>query len=875
MSFRYTMVSVVAVATACVIATPALAQTARFAVSAQAAATGVPTFARQANVQLLISDADAKGRRTNSLRGDLDVATALTRLLAGTGLVARPTGTSSFAIVAETRTADGSAPAQSESSDIVVTAQRRAESIATTAVAVTAITGERIAREAVTTIDALENLTPSLTLNQGGQAATGGFRIRGIGTETFSAGVEPAVATFVDGVLVGRTTNVTSLQLVDIERVEVLRGPQGTLFGKNASSGVVSIVTKGPAREFGAGVIATIAERDEYNVQGFVTGPLSESLSFRLTAFGAGHDGHIRNTVPDASSLWAPLLVTQPNLLRDINLYKDDDFYNLRAFGLRGKLKYDGPGVTSLLTVDFANSVSDCCARTFIEFYAPGTGLNRRIFGADIGRESTETAADAPLKGKDESFSVIFDNTFAIGGGFELVSLSGYRNQLNETIEDQDFGAGPELGLPAFFDKAEFDFRRSRTKQFSQELRLVSPLRQALGGQLAYDFVLGGYYFSQDDAFGPGNRRIQIINNTTPTPIAGCSTPVCRRDFVYQVRLNSNNAALFGQANLHIGDKLTLFYGGRYTRDIIRYDWSSRDDPFAPFRQGTFKRRERVSASNYSQRVGAELEVRPTTFVYASYAEGYKGPGFRTFERIGFEEALNPERAKAYEIGTRLRFPTLKTFVGLTLYRQDYNDLVVSGFDQTLRITRNFNAAKARSQGVELDFVSSPVEGLNLSGGLAYSDNKYVSFPGTGCYPFQTATLGCVLDPVANRTLQNLAGAPLQRAPAFKANISVRYELPPISDGGLAPFVGGNYRWVSEQQYGGNNDPKTLQPAYGVLDLSAGVRSTTGNLELRIFAKNVLDKFYATNIFSTDNWLNQRVPRDHRRYFGLTVSARY
>jgi iron complex outermembrane recepter protein len=876
---------------------------AALAIANAAAAQGMPEKARQPTsipsqdlgiaLNQLASSSDVaivfnadlvRGKRSKPVQEVASVDAALEALLKGSGLVYAKTPSGAYVLnqVAQAAQSAQRAPLPSDEAaspgetpkleEIIVTAQRRAEPISQTPVAVTAITGEMIERSAVSSISALENLTPSLTLNQGGQAATGGFRIRGIGTETFSAGVEPAVATIVDGVLIGRTTNVTSLQLVDIERIEVLRGPQGTLFGKNASSGVVNIVTRGPTDTFESGFSATMAEQREYNVNGYVSGPISQGLSFRLTAFANTHDGHVKNTVPDASPLWAPLLAAQPNLLKGIKLYKGDDFYNLRALGIRGKLRYETDTLASLLTVDFASSDSDCCARTFIDFYQSGTGLNRRIFGAAIGRESDETTVDAPLKGRDESSSAALDNTLQLGGGYELASITGIRKQLNESIEDQDYGSGPELGLPAFFDKAEFDFRRSWTTQFSQEFRVNSPQRTQEPSEISFDYVLGAYYFHQNDDFGPGNERIQIVNNSPP--IAGCSTAVCRRDFVYQVKLTSENSALFGQFNIRLGDQWTVFYGGRYVHDKIKYDWNSRDDQFAPFRQGTFARKEAGSANNYSQRIGVDFRPDDTSFFYASFSEGYKGPGFRTFERIGSEEFLRPERAKAYELGTRLRFPNAGTYAGLTLYRQDYRDLVVSGFDQTLRITRNFNAAKARSQGFELDLTSRPVEPLSITGGIAYSDNKYVNFPGTSCYPFQTAAEGCVLDPTAGRVLQSLAQAPLQRAPEFKATLGMQYDLPELSNG-VQPFFGVNYRRFSEQQYGGNNDPKTIQPGYGIMDLSVGLRAFDGNFEARLFAKNALDQFYAVNIFSTDNWLNQRIPRDYRRYFGLTLSAKY
>jgi len=856
-------------------ATPATARQAApapvaFTIQTQPLDAALIQFARVADVQVLYAPDLVRGKQANRVSGMLSPANALRQLVRGSGLTVVETNARTLTLERQSSSQQAVATVLD---DVIVTAQRREESIARTPVAVTAVSGDRLRRSGLSSISALENLTPSLTLNQGGQAATGGFRIRGIGTETFSAGVEPAVATIVDGVLVGRTTNVTGLQLIDVERIEVLRGPQGTLFGKNASSGVVNIITREPTDTIEAGADLRVAERNEYGLTAYVSGPLSEAWAFRLTAFATGYDGHIKNTVPNAAAPWAPLLATQPNLLNGIDLYNDDTFYNLSAAGIRAKLRYEGETLTSQLALEYAQSESDCCARTFIEFFAPGAGLDRRIGGATIGRESDQTAADAPYTGTDENFSAIWTNTLRLPSGHEVVSVSGYRNLKNETIEDQDYGTGPELGLPAFFDKAEFDFRQSRTEQLSQETRLNSPLDEPgpFGG--TYDYVVGGYLFNQVDDFGPGNRRINIINNTSPTRIAGCTTPVCRRDFVYQTTIESFNAAAFGQINLHLTEAWTVFYGGRYTYDHISYDWTSRDDPFAPFRQGTFDRKETASETNYSSRVGIEYQSTPNAFFYASFAQGYKGPGFRTFERIGSEEKLNPEHADAYEIGGRFRLPSKATFIGVTLYRQDYRDLVVSGFDQTLRITRNFNAAEARAQGVEIDFTSTPADGLTFAGGLAYSDNEYLNFPGTSCYPFQTAAQGCVLNTIANRNLQNLAGAPLQRAPEFKGNLSVRYEFPLTSE--VTPFFEGDYRWFSEQQYGGNNDPKTLQDAYGVLDLGGGLRTPDGRIEAKVFVKNALDEFYAANIFSTDNWLNQRLPRDYRRYVGASLSLRY
>lgn len=876
------------------------AQVKTFDIAAQAAGRAIPEFARQSGLQI-IAPADAlAGLRTPAIKGAVDARAALRDLIAGTGLeIASDDG--ARIVLRRARAATNASPqsssstdttASTEVSDIIVTAQKRAEPQSKVPVAVTVIPASRLSANEDYGVKAIEKLTPSLTLNEGGQGATGGFRIRGIGTENYSAGVEPSVATVVDGVVIGRTAQVMSLQFDDIDRVEVLRGPQGTLFGKNSSAGVVNVVTKRPTREFEGFASGLYAENNEYRLAFGVSGPLSPTLSARLTAFTHGMDGYIKNVYngygtypgePAGQANWTTALAAQPRLLDGLSVFNKSAFGGLRSYGVRGQLLWEPTSQFSAnLSVETTYSNADCCARTSSTYdprFLPDLG------GAEISPTSVQTAEDAPLTEKDRQYAATLNMSYRFDNGFELVSVSGFREAKHLSIQDPDFSSGPPLIAGGDFEK-EWDYQPDDVTQFSQELRLQSPLNLPgpFGG--TYDFVAGLYGFYQDDNLD-GSRRIGI-QIATPTSdnayLVPClSVQYCRRDFDWNAHVYMANAGVFGQVNYHITDRLTAILGGRFTYDYVKYKFSSDnyyngvldDSNRYPYRAGSFTRSDDLDHTNFSPKVGLKFQATPSLMTYASYSRGYKGPGYTVYPPSKTSNnVLNSETSDSYEIGVKGNYLSGRLTFGLSLYDTEYKNLVLSSYDPIAGYTRQFNAASVTTRGAELDMTARPIPGLNLYGGVAYMDGFFDSFPNANCYVGETAATGCRFNPAYGRNVHDVSGGRLQRAPKWKLNIGGDYTIA-LANLPFDAFVDGAYHFASSQLYDVSQDPASIQDAYGIGDIGFGVISKDKKSRLRVFVNNVSDKFYVDNRFNFGQAIDSRIPRDYRRYFGVNVSHQF
>ncbi len=221
--------------------------------------------------------------------------------------------------------------------EIIVTSQKRSERLQDVPLSVTALSGDALAQAQIFDTAGLANLTPSLTFAQNTSPINNNVRIRGIGTTLFSAGIEPSVSFVIDGVVMARQGQ-GFVDLIDVERVEVLRGPQGTLFGKNATAGVINVVTKAPASSFEGAVEAGYDELGEFRLRGTVSGPLSDSVRARLTGFYVNDRGWARNAITNERT------------------------FATESIGVRGKVAIDaGPNLEFTITGDFTNQDSTCC----------------------------------------------------------------------------------------------------------------------------------------------------------------------------------------------------------------------------------------------------------------------------------------------------------------------------------------------------------------------------------------------------------------------------------------------------------------------------------------------------------------------------------
>lgn len=408
--------------------------------------------------------------------------------------------------------------------DIIVTAQRREENVQKIPVAVSVVGGSALERTNATDVSDMAKLVPSVTFSAGNELRNNSIRIRGVGTDVFSTGVEASVSTVVDGVVLQRPGSAFS-DLGDIERVEVLRGPQGTLFGKNSSAGVINVITKAPNfSRFEGNVSALVAEDNEYRLNGAVSGPLGDQAAFRLAGFYRTQDGISRN------------------------LFDGQDINGQKAWGVRAKLEVRPTETLRMLVqADFSKLNANCCA---LPLRIASNNPRTLPTGTNVGPNNRDVNNDVNPFVKQKNYGASFTADLELGA-FTLTSISAYREFENLSDVDLD-------DTQARFVPSNFNIETSRTT--TQEFRLTSPKSETL------DYVVGLYYFG-GSAYNFLDRRGLNIGAVATINPDGTIVPTIPGD---QARLTGSstvdvtNLSAFGQANLHLGNKLTLTGGLRY-----------------------------------------------------------------------------------------------------------------------------------------------------------------------------------------------------------------------------------------------------------------------------------------------------------------------
>lgn len=808
------------------------------------------------------------------------------------------TSTASFvAMLATTAFPESSVNAQDVMlfEEIVVTAQKREETLQEVPVAVSVVSGTALKDNFVDSIDLLASLAPSLTFSTSNSDKNASVRIRGIGTNTFSSTVEPSVSFVVDGVSLARQGQGFQ-DLIDIERVEVLRGPQSTLFGKNASAGVINVVTKKPSKEFTFDGELQYAELDDIQVKTSVSGPLSEKVAGRLSGFYKRRDGHTDNLSTG----------------RSINGYEN--------WGLRGKLLIEPSENLELLLIgEYRENKAECCQWTSRNFgddindvsYAlsgPGIAYLSSIGSVVPGETNAQAFTSGDLFNDSKQWGVSLEANWDIGE-YTLTSITAVKNWDfdNNTDIDGTSNALPITSTPSFdigigipvsfvpqdntFPVLDINGHQSTVTQYSQEVRLQSPIGEK------FDYVVGlyGFYFDFDDSF---DRRYGFVFPFEVAPGLYFGTPLFLSG-TQSSRVNNRNIAAFGQANYHINDKLDLILGGRLLYERLEYDefidqqsvLVEGDTNLYASAPPLDTRNDPASTSDTATTVKAGLsyEVNDTLNTYFTYTSGYKGRASQTFSTLDFDPVTNlpvtnvvvnnvdPETSDAYELGFKYLSENKRFQVNLALFLTKYQGLQFQIFDPSTNTVLLANAGQAETKGIEADFIARPIDNLTLSGSFAYIKATVDELLGETCYPGQKISEGCDVNGGGDFGTQDLFGADLPNSPDLKFNIAARYDRE-VSSSGMRGFAQVSYNWQDDTQFvlGGSED--TVQESYGIMNASVGLTSADGKYTFTLYAKNLLDKQYATTLFYdflVPGLINHYVPREAERYFGASLRVSF
>lgn len=743
-------------------------------------------------------------------------------------------------------------PAQTEAvtlDTVTVTAQHRVENVQKIPLAVSVVGAEELERIHATNISSLATLVPSVTFSAGNELRNNSIRIRGVGTDVFSTGVEPSVSTVVDGVVLQRPGSAFS-DLGDIERVEVLRGPQGTLFGKNSSAGVINVVTRGPDFDGLTGDFsALVAEDNEYRVNGNVSGPINPNLAYRFSAFYRNQDGNVSNRATG------------------------DSVNGQEAYGIRGKLGWrsDDERSSVLFSADYSRLDADCCALPLTVASDNPRAVNT---GTPVGRDNDQVNNDVAPFVKQKNYGASLTADIALGD-YTLTSITAYRKFDNDSDVDLDDTQGQ-------FIRSNFNIESSKTT--TQEIRLASPT----GGKL--DYVVGLYYFDGSvynflDRHGLNIGAVATVNpDGSIVPVIPGDEGVLTGNSVVDTR----NASVFGQANWHLTDKFSLTGGLRYlderlelrfVRPIPGYFNGSAAPPtnpaFGPV-VGNYDDSETIG------KLAATYDFTPKVTGYVSYSTGYKGQGLAAtlgLTAVQFAQLPAPaETSELFEAGLKTELLDNRLRFNLTGFRTRFDDYQAQTYNSNAGLFLLTSAGTVAIDGVEAELTWYPSQYFSLIGGVTYLDARFEDVPNGPCYTGQTAAQGCAPAGPGQPAVQNLNGKPFMNAPEWRYTLSGRWQGPLTAN--IDGYVQADYRWQDDVVFDISQNPFMTQQAYGVADLSAGLIFGGGKYELGFFVKNLFDEQYAANIMAVSsaggaNAYAQQLPRDFNRYAGLSFRAHF
>jgi iron complex outermembrane receptor protein len=705
--------------------------------------------------------------------------------------------------------------------EIIVTATRRSEPLQRVPIAVSVVTGDRLREAGLNNVRDLATEVPSLNFRTAASNKDQAIFVRGLGTVSTSPGVEPSVSSVLDGVVLARQGQAT-LDLLDIERVEVLRGPQGTLFGKNASAGVLNIVTRKPGNQIRAFVDASAFEGGEGRVRAGLSGPLvQDRVALGVTAMAAHFDGNVRN-------------------LFDGRTVNGNDL-----IGVRSRLRLTpNDSVELLLTADYswsrATTPQGVVTRTFLTAFPTGAVTNFPAFASALApvvasRDNREINSNYPTSVEDENFGFSAELNVALGD-HDLTSVTAWRGWNNRQSQDQDRLPGPIVGVAQLHDLGRLSFR-----QWSQEVRLASPKDQTI------DYVLGLFWFE-------GRNRETYFRETTAVTATTRTVTTGVADY----GVINRNFALFGEAGVRLGERLRAFGGLRWVRDELSYDFA-RDSSSAtpvPGIQTDFVAEGRTVSRDVAGRFGIEANVSEGALVYGSYSRGYKGPAFNpAFSMLPQDtNPLAPETSDAAEVGLKSRMFDNALTLNIALFLQKLQSYQVPFFDtfNGSPVTRLVNAGRVSTRGVEVDAVLRPAEHLSISGAAAYTDARIDSFT---CPPGTTAAC-------------NVNGFPLPFAPKWRLNGRIDWR-PPLNDRWNA-IIGTDINWRTDTQYSINQTQDTIEPGFAIWNANLGAGTNDG-LRVTLMIRNITDRSYAPSLFRFGQGVVRFVPRDDRRYVGINL----
>lgn len=742
--------------------------------------------------------------------------------------------------------ADGAVP------EIVVTAQKREQSLSDVPMSITAISGSDLAERGITNVEGLVQVTPGLSYTESG-AGTPVFSLRGVGYFDTTLGAKPSVAVYSDEVSLPFSIMAQGASL-DLARVEVLKGPQGTLFGQNATGGAINYIAARPTSEFQAGLTASYGNFDTFEGTAYLSGPIAGDaikarLSGRILHGGDWQKSYTRDDTLGKRRLYQGRLIIDlepTETLRfsiNVNGFKDDS--DTQAAQLIDRVYSNSAGIPSIpLVVNY-----------------PISPANNRAADWDAGR---------PLKRDNGFYQLSLRGDLDLTDELTLTSITAYSNMAVAQLMDQD-GTNQTASLTDV---------TGRLSSFSQEVRLTADTGPMV-------FVVGANYAkekSREDSYFQFPYTTSSFTNATGRTLS--SSLLGTQTF--------DNKAVFGNVDLDVTDTITAHAGLRITKVDLDYTscGTSGDattatsytrlvnvvrgraglPAIAPLAVGQCVTLSNtltpglfvgsLKEDNASWRVGLDWKPGPRTLVYANVSRGFKSGSAPTLPALQAAQLrpVTQESVLAYEIG--FKTPVVDRILDASgaVFYYDYTDKQVLGRGPTIVgvLPQTTNVPKSRIQGAELQINAYPVPGLRLSVGGTYLDSKVTD-------DFFNYTI------LATAVTTNFRGNTLPYTPKYQLVADGEYTFP--VGGGLEAMLGANANYRSATNAGFGNDSRLRIDAYTLVDARAGIGAEDQRWMASVFVRNVFNEYYWNNVARLSDVVRRYTGMP--RTFGVQLSLNY
>ncbi len=667
------------------------------------------------------------------------------------------------------------------SNEIVVTAQKRSQNLQDVSLSITALSGDKLLDNQIADVTDLAASVPNVTVGNGFGLAQ--ITIRGIGVTNPFAGADPSVALHIDGAVVAQSAAQIA-GFFDLERIEVLRGPQGTLYGRNATGGVVNLITAKPTHELSGYVRATYGNYDSIIAEGAVGGPLiKEKVLARLAVRTENRSGF------------------------GINEFSGRDVDDAHHRAIRGHLQFlPSEKVSFLLTGDWYREDDSAFGPKFRAESYPGTTIPQLMPASTPATRASDTRrnirSEIDTQNIRETWGITGTLDWELSDTLSLRSLTNYRDFFFDTIWDFDTGSNPSNSVQAQY---------VASRHWSEEVQLAYT-----SGPM--NALLSAYYFKE---------KIDGDNRVGTRPHRQTAPDLTGLFLIFDGKIDIESVAVFGNISYDLNDQVTLSAGGRYTHEKRSGEIFTTIVPISPnptrFTTGG-------SFNDFSPKI--TLEWRPTDglMLYGTWSKGFKSG----IILVGAASPiLRPEKATNYEIGLKSMFFDRAVTFNISGFYADYRDLqvakVVPAINTPSVMTIFENAAEATMKGIEAEIVLNPVQGLQFDGAIGYLDAKFDDY--LSAYALE----------LPDAPIRQLAGRPLPFAPKWSIAAGAQYTFE-LGDGSQLR-IRGDYNYKSlfySNQYG---DPR-LSESYSTVDAHVRYSSPNDRFFGQLWVKNLTDEFY-------------------------------